>query len=103
MIKHVGRHLPVYKVQLIDEITKFKILPRNLLFPLTMRNESDEKQQNMEEKEPKLTDSEKENKTPPLKHVGNYGGPITRSKTKKMENALFLKANALMSNPVNNQ
>ena len=58
MIEHVGGHLPVYKVQLIGETTKFRILHRNLVFSLTMRNESDEKQQNMEEKEPKLTDTE---------------------------------------------
>ena len=44
VIEHVGRHLPVYKVQLIGETTKFRILHRNLLFPLAMRNESDGKQ-----------------------------------------------------------
>ena len=46
----MGGHLPVYKVQLIGETTKFRILHRNLLFPLAMRKESDEKQQIMEEK-----------------------------------------------------
>ena len=63
MIEHVGRHLLVYKVQLIGETTKCRILHRNL-FPLTMRNKSDEKQQDMEEKEPKLTESEGESETP---------------------------------------
>ena len=58
VIEHAGGHLQVYKVQLVGEITRFRVLQRNLLFPLTVRNESDEKQQNMEEKEPKLTDSE---------------------------------------------
>ena len=67
-----------------------------------MRNESDEKKQNMEEKKPKLSNSEV-NETPSVEHVDNYEGPITRSKTKKMENALLLKANALMSNHFNNQ
>ena len=57
MIKHVGGHLPVYKVQLVGETTRFRVLHRNLLFPLTMRNESDEKQQDMETGEPKITDS----------------------------------------------
>ena len=52
VIEHVGRHLLVYKVEMIGETTKFRILHRKLLFPLTMRNKSDEKQQNMEEKEP---------------------------------------------------
>ena len=61
MIEHVGGHLPVYKVQLVGETTKFRILHRNLLFPLGMRNEIDKKQQIMEEKEPKLTDLEDEN------------------------------------------
>ena len=50
----------------------------------------------MEEKEPKPTDSEEENKPPSVEHVDNYEGPINRSKTKKMENALLLKANALI-------
>ena len=52
VIEHIGRHLPVYKVQLIGETTKFRILHRNLLFPLAMRNKSDAKQQIMEEKAP---------------------------------------------------
>ena len=68
---------------------------------LTMRN--DEKQQNMKEKELKLTDSEEENETPSVEQIGNYEGPITRSKTERMENALLLKANALMSNQFNDQ
>ena len=64
MIEHIGRHLPIYKMQLIGETTKCRILHRNVLFPLTMRNESVAKQQNMEEKEPKLTDTKEERKTP---------------------------------------
>ena len=102
MIEHVGRHLPVYTVQLIGETTQFRILHRNLLFPLTMRNKTDEKQQNMEEKEPKLTDAEEED-VPSVKHVGNDEGPITRSKTKKMENTLLIKAYILMSNHFKDQ
>ena len=66
MTKHVGRHLPAYKMQLMVETTKFRVLHRNSLFPLAMRNKSDEKQQNMEEREPKLTDSEEENETPTI-------------------------------------
>ena len=46
----------------------------------------------MEEKEPKLTDPEEENKTPSVEQIDNYEGPITRSTTKKMENVLVLKA-----------
>ena len=95
MIEHVGRHLPVYKLQFIDETP--------LLFPLTMRNKTDEKQQTMEEREPKLTDSEEENETPSVEHLDSYEGLITRSKIKKMENALLLKTNTLMSNHFNNQ
>ena len=57
----------------------------------------------MEEKEPKLTDSEGESETPSVEHVDDYEGPINRSKTKKMENALLLKANALMSNHFNDE
>ena len=66
-----------------------------------MRNESDEKQQNMEEKEPMLTDPEEENDASSFEHVHNYEGPLTRSKTKRMENVLLLKANILMSNHFN--
>ena len=47
-----------------------------------MRNESDEKEQNMEEMEPKLTDPEEENDAFSNEHVGKYKGPITRSKPK---------------------
>ena len=54
VIECTSRHLPVYKVQLVGEITRFRVLHRNLLFPLAMRNETDEKQQNVEEKEPEL-------------------------------------------------
>ena len=69
MNEHIGGHLPVYKVHLIGENTRFRVLYRNLLFPLAMRNESDEKQQNMEEKEPKLTDQEEENDASLAVHV----------------------------------
>ena len=55
----------------------------------------------MKEKEPKLTDPEEENYASSVEHVDNYEGPITRSKTKRMENALLLKANTLMSNHFN--
>ena len=72
MIACIGRHLPIYKVQLIGETPILRILHRNLLFPLTMRNNSDEKQQNMEEKEPKVTDTEEEHDTPSVGHVDNY-------------------------------
>ena len=74
-----------------------------MFFPLDIRNVSDEKHQNMEEKEPKITDTEDENDAPSVEHVNNYEGPITRSTTKKMENALLLKANILMSNHFNDQ
>ena len=103
MIEHVDKHLPVYKVKRIDEMTKFRILHRNLLFPLTMSNESEEKQQNTEEKESKLSDSGEKNEIPSVEQIDKYEGPITRTKTKKMENALLLKANTLMSNHFNNQ
>ena len=59
-----------------------------------MGNEIDAKQQNMEEKEPKLTDTKEENETPSVGHADDYEGPITRSKSKNMENVLLLKANA---------
>ena len=59
------------------------------------------KQQNMEEKEPKLTDPEDENNASSVEHVDTYEGPITRNKTKRMENALLFKANILMSNNFN--
>ena len=52
VIQHVGEHLPVYKVQLVRENSKTRTLQRNLLFPLTLKNGSDEIQQNLEEKEP---------------------------------------------------
>ena len=48
----------------------------------------------MEEREPIVTDTEEEIDTPSVEHINNYKGPITRSKTKKMENILLLKANA---------
>ena len=103
MIEWVGRHLPVYKVQLMGETTKFRIFHRNLLFPLTMRNEGDEKQQNMDEKETKLTATEEENDVPSVDHVDDYKHPITRCRTNKMENVLLLKANDLMSSHFNDQ
>ena len=68
----------------MDENTIFRVLYRNLLFPLAMGNKSDKKQQNMDEMEPKLTDSEEENTTPSVEQIENYDRPITRSKTKKM-------------------
>ena len=83
VIDHVGKYLSVYKVQLIDETTKFRILHRNLLFPLAMRNKSDEKQQKLEEKEPELTGTKEENGTTSVQHLNNYEGPSTRSKTKR--------------------
>ena len=49
----------------------------------------------------KLTDTEEENDASSVEHVDNYEGPITRSKTKRMENVLLLKANTLMSNHFN--
>ena len=56
VIQQVDEHLPVYKVQLVGENTKARTLHRNLLFPLALKNGSDEK--NLEEKEPKLTSSD---------------------------------------------
>ena len=47
---------------------------------------------------PKLTDPEEENDASSVEDVDNYEGPITRSKTKRMENALLLKVKTLMSN-----
>ena len=103
VIEHIGEHLPAYKVQLIGETTTFRVLHRNLLFPLTTRNESDKKQQNVEEKESKLTNTEEENDVPSVEQVDNCEGPIIRSKTKMMKSALFLKANILMSNHFNDK
>ena len=60
VIQHIGGHLPVYKVQLVDDTTKFRIIHRNLLFPLPMRNKSDEKQKVMEINKPKLAGSNEE-------------------------------------------
>ena len=96
VIQCIGRHLPVYKVQLIDETTKFRVLHRNLLLPLTMRSESDEKQQIMEGNKPKLTDLDEEDDAS-SEQINNYKGPVTRSKTKRMEKVLLLKANMLIS------
>ena len=42
VIQCIGGHIPVYKIQLVGENTKIRILHRNLLFPLTVRNESEE-------------------------------------------------------------
>ena len=101
VIECVGGHLPVYKMQLVGKTTRFRVLHRNLLFPHTMINESDEKQQDMEEEEPKLTNLEEENHASSVEQVDNNKGPITRSRTERMENALLLKANTLMSNHFN--
>ena len=46
VIQCIGGHLQVYKVQLVGETMRF----RNLLFPLAMKNKSDEKQQEYERK-----------------------------------------------------
>ena len=46
---YIGGHLPVYKVQLVGETMRFRVLHTKLLFPLTMGIESDEIQQDMEE------------------------------------------------------
>ena len=45
----------------------------------------------MEEKEPKLTDSEEENDASSVEHVENYEGLITRSKTKRREMHCYSK------------
>ena len=45
MIQHTDEHLPVYKVQLVGENTKTRTPHRNLLFPLALKNGSDEIQQ----------------------------------------------------------
>ena len=60
-------------------------------------------QQNLEEKEFKLTASEDEtvdddNLTSMNKHTSKYEGPITMSRTKRAEDAFLLKANILISN-----
>ena len=91
VIEHVGGHLPLHEVQLVVETTRSRVLHRNWLVPLTMRNKSDEKQQNMEEKEPKLTDPEDKNHAFSVEHVNNYEGPITRSKTKRTEMLCYSK------------
>ena len=92
-----------YKVQLVGENTKTRTLQRNLLFPLTLKNGSDEIQQNLEEKEPKLTGSkdgivDDNNYTSSDECTSKYEGPITRRRTKRVENAFLLKVNILMSN-----
>ena len=94
VIQCIGGHLPVYKVQLVDDTTKFRILHRNLLFPLAMRNESDEKQV-MEINKPNLAGSENNTSSG---QINNYERPVTRSKTKGIKYTLLLKANMLMSN-----
>ena len=77
----------------MGENTKTRTLHRNLLFPLALKNESDEMQQNLEEKN---------NLTSTNKHTSKYEGPITRSRTKRVEDAFLLKANILMSKHFNN-
>ena len=77
-----------------------------MLFPLALKNESDKIQQNLEEKESKLITSEDEtvdddNLTSTNKHTGKYEGPMTRSRTKTVEDAFLLKTNILMSNHFN--
>ena len=73
--------MPVYKVQLVDETTKFRVLHRHLLFPLTMRKESDEKQKVVEINEQELTNSDGENNAS-SEQINSYEGAVTRSKTK---------------------
>ena len=90
----------------MGENTKTRTLHRNLLFPLTLKNESDEIQQNLEEKAPKLISSEDEtvdddNHTSTNKYTSEYEGPITRSRTRRVGNAFLLKANILISNHFN--
>ena len=36
--EHIAGHLPVYKVQLIVEITRSRVLHGNFLFPFAIRN-----------------------------------------------------------------
>ena len=60
-------------------------------------------QQNLKEKELKLTSSEDEivddnNNASSDEHTSKYEGPITRNRTKRVENAFLLKANILMFN-----
>ena len=107
-IQHMGEHLPVYKVQLVEENTKTRTLHRNLLFPLALKGVSDEIQQNVEEKEPKLTGSEDgivddNNDTSSDEHTSKHEGLITRSRAKKKENTFLLKANILMFNHFNDE
>ena len=85
---------------------KTKTLHRDLLFLLALKNESDEIQQNMEEKEPKQITSEDETADDDIhtfttEHTNKYEGPITRSRTMRVENTFLLKANILMSNHFN--
>ena len=80
VIQCIGGHLPVYKVQLIGDTTKIRILLRNLLFPLAMRHESDENQLVIEIEEPKLASSYEENNS--SEQINNYKRPVARSKTK---------------------
>ena len=41
VMQNVGGHLAVYKVRLVGEDTRSRVLHRNLLFSLSMRNEGD--------------------------------------------------------------
>ena len=102
MIQCIGGHLPVCKVQLVDETTKFGVVCRNLLFPLAMTNASDTKQQIMEVNESKLTDLDGENEAS-SEQINNYEGPVTRSKTKEFKNTLLFKGNMLISNHFNDE
>ena len=76
----------------MGENTKTRTLHRNLLFLLALKNESDEIQQNLEENETKLITSEDEtvdddNLTSTNKHTSKYEAPITRKRTKRVEDA----------------
>ena len=64
---------------------------------------SDEVQQDLEEKVPKLIASEEETVDDDIhtftnEHTNKYEGTITRSRTKRVENTFLLKTNILMSN-----
>ena len=85
----------------MGENTKPRTLHRNLLFPLALKNDSDEILQNMEEKEPKLFALEEETVDEGIhtftnEHTNEYKRPINRSRTKRVENTFLLKANTLM-------
>ena len=73
-----------------------------MLLPVTLKNRSDEIQQNLKEEELKLTSSEDEivddnNNASSDEDTSKHEGPITRSRPKRVEKAFLLKANILMS------